>query len=190
MTVPSRAAVAITGPSGTGKSTFLRVLTGLQRADSGTLTISSGEYDLTSTGTRPGVALIHQDYRLVPFLTAAQNVELAQELHSHHAHDATHYLEIVGLGGLATRSPAALSGGEQQRVAIARALACGSKILLADEPTGALDEDNSRSIATLLATLGDEQDATVVVATHDPIVFGVLPQRFELKSGQLETRTS
>jgi ABC-type lipoprotein export system ATPase subunit len=181
--------VAVMGPSGSGKSTLLRVLAGLQKPDRGDVFIENvplGE------GRRAGggdgrACLIHQDYRLVEFLTVAENLALAAELRSVSVAEAdlSRALERVGLKGFEDRSPVTLSGGEQQRVAIARALVTRCSVLLADEPTGALDEENTRIVARLLRDLSQEQQMSVLVATHDRAVAATMDRVLLLNSGSL-----
>jgi ABC-type lipoprotein export system ATPase subunit len=181
--------VAIMGPSGSGKSTLLRVLAGLQKPDSGKIEVDDvalGKGRRIGTGDGR-VSLIHQDYRLVEFLTVAENLALAAELRSVAVADAdlSNALERVGLKGFENRSPVTLSGGEQQRVAIARALVTRCSVLLADEPTGALDEENTRIVARLLRDLSQEQQMSVLVATHDRAVAGVMDRVLLLHGGSL-----
>lgn len=183
-----RGGVVITGPSGSGKSTFLRVLAGLQAPSTGTVTL--GGTPLVRPTWRsagdPRVALIHQDYRLVPFLSVAENVALGAELHGQDgsAGKVEDVLDRVRLGHIdPTRLPQTLSGGEQQRVAMARALACGVEVLLADEPTGALDSKTTEVIADIFVELAQRQ--IVVVATHDPQVAERMPVQYELRGGEM-----
>jgi ABC-type lipoprotein export system ATPase subunit len=180
----------VMGPSGSGKSTLLRVLAGLQKPDEGTVRVDDGDVvppTWRSSGDRR-VALVHQDYRLVEFLTVEENLRLAAELRSIPVSTAQveTALERVGLtGSFAGRAPASLSGGEQQRVAIARALLCDVEVLLADEPTGALDRDNTMRIANVLAEVGAMNDVLVVIATHDPLVGSIPAEHFQLAAGKL-----
>ncbi|WP_433732190.1 ABC transporter ATP-binding protein [Actinoplanes sp. CA-051413] len=156
------------GPSGSGKSTLLRILAGLQIPDQGRVSLN-GRPLRSRNGGDARISLIHQDYRLVDFLTVAENLALAAELRAIDVSqtDVANALDRVGLNGLQERSPATLSGGEQQRVAIARALVSRSRVLLADEPTGALDGENTITVATLLRDISQEHQVAVVVATHD-----------------------
>jgi putative ABC transport system ATP-binding protein len=191
LAVPAGESVAIIGPSGSGKSTLLRILAGIQRPDEGEVTLDGVAVTSTATARRhrQRVSVVHQDYRLVPFLTAAENVRLALELtgHGRAAADAAaaKALKAVGLHGYEGRLPDTLSGGEQQRVAIARALAGQPAVMLADEPTGALDQENSEAIALLLSGLASRHGLAVVIATHDAGVARRMSRRMELRMGSL-----
>jgi putative ABC transport system ATP-binding protein len=175
----------VMGPSGSGKTTLLRVLAGLQTPDAGTVELDGR--DITADPATPGLALIHQDYRLVDFLTVQENLQLAAEMRGLPLAEpaVTDALELVGLDGMAGRWPTTLSGGEQQRVAIARALVTDSRVLLADEPTGALDRTNTTAIGELLLRLGTERGIHVVIATHDPSLAELMPRQFLLADGAL-----
>lgn len=180
----------VTGPSGSGKSTLLRVIAGLQRPDSGTVRVNGRGVAPPSwrSAGDPRVALIHQDYRLVEFLTLEENLRLAAELRGFEVSAAVigEALERVGLGSMPTkRMPATMSGGEQQRVAIARAVVCNVQVLLADEPTGALDIDNTRLVADLMAEIGKSSAIDIVVATHDPVVVATFDHVLRLENGIL-----
>jgi putative ABC transport system ATP-binding protein len=181
--------VALMGPSGSGKSTLLRIVAGLQEADAGTVVVDGQPVapPTRRSAGDPRVALVHQDYRLVEFLSVGDNLRLCAELHSQTVTDASveHTLDTVGLAGYADRQPATLSGGEQQRVAIARSLLSGATVLLADEPTGALDSDNTRLVTDMLIDLGRRDGTTVVVATHDVQVARRVPTIFDLLDGAL-----
>lgn len=175
---------AVMGPSGSGKSTLLRIMAGTQAPSAGTVTLDGATVEPVSWRSPgdPRIAMVFQDYRLVPFLTVADNIALAAEARerSISSDDIEAALVRVGLAPeMADRAPASLSGGEQQRVAIARALATGARVLLADEPTGALDAANSRRISDLLKGLGDD-GLTVVVATHDESVSAILDRIIRL----------
>ncbi|HCB05713.1 MAG TPA: hypothetical protein DEQ43_15950 [Nocardioides bacterium] len=182
--------VAITGPSGSGKSTLLRSIAGLQRPHSGTIAINGervADAGRFSAGD-PRVGLIHQDYRLVPFLTIRENLQLAAEVRQLDLDDEAceGALEQVGLGHITpTRKPASLSGGEQQRLAIARLLICRVDVVLADEPTGALDLDNTERVGRILVGLGELPGVTVLVATQDPVVAAMCETVYRLECGHL-----
>lgn len=181
---------AVTGPSGSGKSTLLRLVAGLQNPTTGAVAIDGepvGRASWFSAGD-PRVSVIYQDYRLVPFLTIAQNLSLAVE--SRGAKGSTDQVESalarVGLPpSMAHRLPGSMSSGEQQRVAIARGLVVGSPVLVADEPTGALDAENTARITDVLLELGQGSDLTVIVATHDLSVAERMDQRIDLGAGLL-----
>lgn len=161
----------IVGPSGAGKTTVLNILGGMDSADEGNVIIDGtdivgfNEKQLTEY-RRNDVGFIFQSYNLVPNLTAKENVELAAEI-SPNALDAEEVLKSVGLEDRMDNFPAQLSGGEQQRVAIARALAKQPKLLLCDEPTGALDYETGKKVLELLNKSKEEYGATVVVITHN-----------------------
>lgn len=181
---------AVTGPSGSGKSTLLRLIAGLQNPTAGTVTIEGEPVDRASwfTAGDPRVSVIYQDYRLVPFLTIAQNLSLAVEARG--AKSSTDQIEAalsrVGLPpSMGDRLPGSTSSGEQQRVAIARALAVESPVLVADEPTGALDAKNTARITDVLLELGQSGDLTVIVATHDLSVAERMDRRIDLGAGLL-----
>lgn len=180
----------VMGPSGSGKSTLLRVVAGLQKPDSGQVLVN-GQTVAKPTWRSAGdyrIALVHQDYRLVEFLTVEENLRLPAELRSKlvTTEDIAAALDKVGLRqSFRERKPGSLSGGEQQRVAIARALLCEAEVLLADEPTGALDKTNTVMIAELLSDLGHHHDIRVMVATHDPVVASIDADRYYLADGAL-----
>jgi putative ABC transport system ATP-binding protein len=159
------------GPSGSGKTTLLNLLGGLDQPSAGK--VVALEHDLGTLGAR-GLTLFRRDYvgfvfqffNLVPSLTARENVMVAAELVGAKPADADGWLGRVGLSGLEDRFPSELSGGQQQRVAIARALSKRPKLLLADEPTGALDHDTGHTVMELLAE-SSKGECAVVVVTHD-----------------------
>lgn len=166
--------VVIVGPSGAGKSTVLNILGGMDRNDSGQVLVDGEDisrYNDTELTRfrRYAIGFVFQFYNLVPSLTALENVELATQL-VENARDARETLEAVGLGERIDHFPAQLSGGEQQRVAIARALAKNPKLLLCDEPTGALDYHTGRTILKLLYDTCKTTDTTVVVITHNTAI--------------------
>jgi ABC-type lipoprotein export system ATPase subunit len=185
-----RLPVALTGPSGSGKSSLLRVLSGLQAPQSGAVSIDGAAVRATrDRGTTDRrVALVQQDHRLVDFLTVEENLRLAAELRKLPVtrDDVAARLAAVDLAGYEARWPGTLSGGEQQRVAIARALLLGSRVILADEPTGALDVDNSLRVAELLAGIAERDGVCVVVATHDSEVASRMPRQVRLIRGRLQ----
>lgn len=168
----SGGSVALMGPSGSGKSTLLRVIAGLQKPDAGTVVIDGRA--IAHAERHPemdiDVSMIHQDYRLVSFLDVRDNLQIALRFKGKESapeERVDEVLEKVQLGGFADRKPDTLSGGQRQRVAIARALLVGSRVLLADEPTGSLDREVSNAIADLLQEIGETQGVVVIAATHD-----------------------
>lgn len=166
--------IVILGPSGAGKSTVLNILGGMDTADEGQVLVDGvdlvglNEKELT-TFRRYDIGFVFQFYNLVPNLTAKENVELASQIVPH-ALDIDEVLAQVGLTHRQDNFPAQLSGGEQQRVAIARALAKNPKLLLCDEPTGALDYETGKQILGLLQTSCREMGTTVVVITHNSAI--------------------
>ncbi|MGT2924341.1 ABC transporter ATP-binding protein [Streptococcus caviae] len=163
--------VIILGASGAGKSTVLNILGGMDTSDEGQVIIDGQDIAGYSAKQRTAyrrtdVGFVFQFYNLVPNLTAKENVELASEIVSD-ARDAAATLESVGLGKRLNNFPAQLSGGEQQRVAIARAVAKNPKILLCDEPTGALDYKTGKQVLKILQNMSQEQGATVIIVTHN-----------------------
>lgn len=181
--------VVIVGPSGAGKTTVLNILGGMDTATSGTLLVD-GE-DITSynarqlTGyRREDIGFVFQFYNLVPNLTALENVELALQI-CRDPLDAAEVLNDVGLGGRLDNFPAQLSGGEQQRVSIARALAKNPKLLLCDEPTGALDYNTGKAILKLLQNMCRERGMTVIVITHNQALAPMADRLIHIKNGHV-----
>ena len=181
--------VVIVGPSGAGKTTVLNILGGMDTATGGKL-IVDGE-DITAynarqlTGyRREDIGFVFQFYNLVPNLTALENVELALQICKEPL-DAKEVLEEVGLGDRLDNFPAQLSGGEQQRVSIARALAKNPKLLLCDEPTGALDYNTGKAILKLLQNMCRERGMTVIVITHNQALAPMADRLIHIKNGQV-----
>lgn len=164
----------ILGPSGAGKSTFLNILGGMDKPTDGEIIVDGKEIskytdrDLT-TYRRNVMAFVFQFYNLIPNLTALENVELATQIVKN-AKDPLEVLKSVGLENRINNFPSQLSGGEQQRVSIARAISKNPKLLLCDEPTGALDYKTGKQILTLLQDLTRNTDTTVVVITHNSAI--------------------
>ena len=177
----------IVGPSGAGKTTLLNILGGMDSATSGHIFLDGtdisgfNEKQLTAY-RRYDVGFVFQFYNLVPNLTALENVELAN-LVSRDPLDAKTVLTSVGLGDRLQNFPAQLSGGEQQRVAIARALAKNPKLLLCDEPTGALDYNTGKQILQLLQDAARKDGMTVIIITHNSALTAMADRVIELKSG-------
>lgn len=181
--------VVVVGPSGAGKTTVLNILGGMDKATSGNVWIDGkniAKYtDRQLTGyRRRDIGFVFQFYNLVPNLTAVENVELALQICKDPL-DAETVLEEVGLGKRLKNFPAQLSGGEQQRVSIARALAKNPKLLLCDEPTGALDYNTGKAILKLLQNMCREKGMTVIVITHNQALAPMADRLIHIKNGQV-----
>ena len=179
----------IQGTSGSGKSTFLNCVGGLDTVESGSICVDGTEIvglkqNELSEYRRENLGFIFQFYNLVPNLTALENVELALQI-SKDPLDAQAVLEEVGLGERKNNFPAQLSGGEQQRVSIARALAKNPKLLLCDEPTGALDYNTGKSILKLLQNMCREKGMTVIIITHNQALAPMADRLIHIKNGQV-----
>jgi putative ABC transport system ATP-binding protein len=182
--------IAIMGPSGSGKTTLINILGGLDTPTSGRAIVEDvdvarlDEHGLTRYRADK-VGFIFQQFHLVPYLTTLENVMLAQYFHSTTDEgEARKALERVGLGDRLTHVPAQLSGGEQQRVAVARALINHPKLILADEPTGNLDEENERLVIDLVREM-HTSGHTILMVTHDPSIAQLADRRIELEHGHL-----
>lgn len=183
---------ALVGASGSGKTTLLRCIAGAQRPDAGTVVLSGGPVEPSPGHADPRVAVVFQDYRLVDFLTVGENLRLARELRAlpRDPEASRRVLAAVGLAGFEGRRLETLSGGQLQRVAIARAFVVEPRLLLADEPTGALDRATSDVVAGLLHQLGDGLGVPVLIATHDLAVASGARRVLELPGdGRLHERT-
>ena len=189
--------VILTGPSGSGKTTLLTMLGGLRAAQSGSLRILGQELlqaqRPTLTRLRRQAGFIFQAHNLLPYLDALANVRLGLEVHDHWlaqgraAMDqrAAAVLAQVGLSDRASYYPDKLSGGQKQRVAIARALAASPKLLLADEPTAALDRESGRDAVDLFRRLADQERSAIVMVTHDNKVLDIADRIINLEGGRL-----
>ena len=187
-------AVGLVGPSGSGKSTLLMTLGGLERPDSGTVRIAGqdlGVLDEDGLARFRGrhIGVVFQSFHLIPTMTALENVAVPLELAGRRDafERAAAELAAVGLAARTAHYPAQLSGGEQQRVALARALAPEPAILIADEPTGNLDEGTGAGIVDLMFRLKRERGATLVLVTHDLTLAGRCDRMIRIRSGRIET---
>lgn len=183
----------IVGPSGAGKTAVLNILGGMDSADEGEVIIDGkniAEFDTKQLTQyrRDDVGFIFQSYNLIPNLTAKENVDFAAEI-SPDALDSEKVLEDVGLGHRKENFPAQLSGGEQQRVAIARALAKKPKLLLCDEPTGALDFETGKKVLELLQFSKEQYGATVVVITHNQAIAPIADRVIEIADAKVRNMT-
>jgi putative ABC transport system ATP-binding protein len=187
--IPQGRFVILLGPSGSGKTTLLNLIGGLDVASSGGLTVLNqrlehlNEAELTDYRRRT-VGFVFQLFNLVPTLTALENVALVGDL-VFKGHQARELLESVGLGERADQFPAQLSGGEQQRVAIARALIKEPRLLLADEPTGALDSETGKRVLQLLWSQTRQRDVTVLMVTHNEEYAACGDMIIRLQSGHI-----
>ena len=182
--------IAIMGPSGSGKTTLINILGGLDKPTSGRAIVDGvnlgnlGERELTRYRAEK-IGFVFQGFYLVPYLSAVENVMLAQYFHSTaDEKEAAEALVRVGLGDRLEHLPSRLSGGEQQRVALARALINHPKLILADEPTGNLDEANEQVVLDLLREL-HRSGHTILLVTHSPEIGRMADRRIELAHGRL-----
>ena len=189
--------VILTGPSGSGKTTLPTMLGGLRTAQSGSLKVLGQELlqaeTTTLTRLRRQAGFIFQAHNLLPYLNAQANVRLGLEVHDHWLEQgqsamdqrAVEVLDQVGLADRVTYYPEKLSGGQKQRVAIARALAASPRLLLADEPTAALDRDSGRDVVALFRRLADQERSAIVMVTHDNKVLDIADRIVNLEGGRL-----
>lgn len=182
--------VVILGPSGAGKSTLLNLLGGMDKATSGSIIIGEdniakfNDNELTRYRAHD-VGFIFQFYNIMPTLTVEENVNLIKDV-TNTSKDAKEVLKSVGISRHADKFPQELSGGEQQRVSIARAIMKNPKLLLCDEPTGALDSKTSVEILKLLREQSD-QDTTVIIVTHNALIANIANRVIKIKNGKVES---
>jgi len=181
--------VVLLGPSGSGKTTLLNLIGGIEPASEGEIVVGGSDVtELDEEGRtrfrRETVGFVFQFFNLIPTLTALENVELVAELGGG-AERAPEMLERVGLGDRMDHFPAQLSGGEQQRVAVARALAGGPRVLLGDEPTGALDLETGRRVLGLLHELSHELGQTVLLVTHNAAIARMADRVLRMRDGRI-----
>lgn len=191
--VPGGTSVAITGPSGCGKSTLLGVISGLTAPTSGVISI--GPTEITSLSEtervafrRHAIGVVYQADNLLPFLTVSENIRLQLALcgdTDEAERRTTNLLERLGLGALAERLPDQLSGGQRQRAAVARAIVHRPAVILADEPTGALDEENAAAVIQLLVDARRQLGSTLVVVTHEPGIARAMDRQVSLREGSI-----
>jgi putative ABC transport system ATP-binding protein len=186
-------AVSLVGPSGSGKSTLLMVMAGLERPDQGSVTVAGedlGRLDEDTLARFRGrrIGIVFQSFHLIPTMTALENVAVPLELagQADAFARATRELQAVGLGARASHYPAQMSGGEQQRVALARALAPRPAILVADEPTGNLDEATGKDIIDLMFSRFNAHAMTLVLVTHDATLARRCDRVIRVRSGHVE----
>ncbi|WP_010584813.1 ATP-binding cassette domain-containing protein [Schlesneria paludicola] len=186
--------VLLTGPSGSGKTTLLTLIGALRQFREGELTVLNrrlhGASPADLIATRRDIGFIFQQHNLLEFLTAKQNVELIFELHPHVTAAQVHQkslqiLKDVGLDERVDYYPARLSGGQKQRVAVARALAAGPRLILADEPTAALDSQSGRDVVNLLQRLARTGGCPVLMVTHDSRILDVADRIIHMEDGRI-----
>ncbi len=182
--------VVVLGPSGAGKTTILNILGGMDTSSGGSVVVDGKHVEKLSRRElinyrRYDIGFVFQFYNLVQNLTALENVELASQICIHPL-DASEVMREVGLEKRKNNFPAQLSGGEQQRVAIARAIAKNPKILLCDEPTGALDSKTGKSILELLQSTARKMGMTVIIITHNSVIADIADKVITVKNGTIE----
>ena len=185
--------IAVVGPSGSGKSSLMMIVAGLERATAGEVVVCGRdlaglEEDDLARFRREEIGIVFQDYHLIPTMTALENVAIPMEFAGRRDafERAAEVLEQVGLGARLTHYPGMLSGGEQQRVAVARAFAVEPSLLLADEPTGNLDQATGERIIELLFGLQEQHGTTLLLITHDPNLAARCGRTVRLRNGALE----
>jgi putative ABC transport system ATP-binding protein len=196
LTVQPAEVVAIVGPSGSGKTSLLMLLAGLERATAGTVTVNGSELgglseDDLARFRRRTMGIVFQSFHLIPSLSALDNVGLALEIAAPELNRAqvqeraAAALDAVGLGKRLDHRPSALSGGEQQRVGLARAMVANPPLLLADEPTGNLDQATGALVVNLMFDLARKQGTAVVLITHDPHLAARADRMLTMTAGEL-----
>ena len=196
--VNSGEVTAVVGPSGSGKTSLLMVLGGLERASSGKVVvagqdISTANEDQLAIFRRKNLGILFQNFHLIPSMTALENVALALEIaetglsYREIREQATASLSEVGLADRLTHLPSALSGGEQQRVGLARAMVTNPRLLLADEPTGNLDQDTGIMVIELMFNLARKKGAAILLITHDRSLAAKADRKFIMNHGHLTT---
>jgi len=185
--------VSVVGPSGSGKSTLFYLLGGLTRADSGKVVLDGADFTVLSDAERTRmrkrkIGFVFQKFNLLPTLSARSNIAIAQEISGNGDRDPAFFLRICDLLGLTNRlnhRPSELSGGEQQRVALARALVNKPVVVLADEPTGNLDTENSNIVLRMLRQSNQELGQTVLMITHNPEAARYGDRIIHMRDGQI-----
>ncbi|WP_406687650.1 ABC transporter ATP-binding protein [Rossellomorea vietnamensis] len=183
--------VVILGPSGSGKSTLLNAIGGIDAIDSGSIVVNKKNIGRLSDRElvdyrREDVGFVFQMYNLIPNLTVYENIELTANI-SREAMPIPEVIHAVGLSGMEDRFPRELSGGQQQRVSIARAVVKAPKLLLCDEPTGALDSGTSKEILQLIEKVNKEFNTTVLIITHNQAIKSMANRVITLKDGKVES---
>lgn len=198
LTVLSGEIIILTGPSGSGKTTLLSLIGGLRSIQSGQLTTTGKSLNGASQSKliqiRRHIGYIFQGHNLLPFMTARQNVQMSVELERKippqtARNRAERMLAAVGLGDRLNYYPQKLSGGQQQRVAIARALVHEPQLILADEPTAALDKQTGRDVVELMQKLAKDNGAAIVMVTHDHRILDIADRILDMEDGRLQSES-
>ncbi len=181
--------VVLLGPSGSGKSTLLNILSGLDSIDQGEIVINDQEISSLNQVERTkfrrnNLGFIFQQYNLLPSLTVFENIEIGAQL-SKNPYEIKEIMNLVGIEAHINKYPYQLSGGEQQRVSIARAIVKKPNILFCDEPTGALDEETSKEVLSLIQRLNKDLKTTIVLITHNPSIAEIADKVITLNSGEI-----
>jgi len=184
--------VAVVGPSGCGKSTLLHILGGLTPPSGGKVLVDGNDFSTMTDADRTRfrrhkIGFVFQRFNLLPTLTARQNIIIAQHIQGNgfNPHRFEAVVQMLGIQDKLDHKPSALSGGEQQRVAIARAVICEPKILLADEPTGNLDSDNSQIVLNMMRALNRSYRQTILMITHNPEAAAVADRVVRMRDGRI-----
>lgn len=184
--------LAVVGPSGCGKSTLLHILGGLTGPSSGTVLVDGNDFSVMNDGDRTRfrrhkIGFVFQRFNLLPTLTARQNIHIAQDIQGNgfNPHRLDMVVDMLGIREKLNHKPFAMSGGEQQRVAIARAVICEPKILLADEPTGNLDTENSQIVLNMMRMLNRSFRQTILMITHNPEAAAVSDRVVRMRDGRV-----
>lgn len=192
MEIGAREIVAVTGPSGSGKSSLIAVIGGLERPTGGRIEVLGMDLNTASEAARTqmrrrDIGIVFQSFHLVPAMSALQNAALPLMLAGERDAEAkaARMLERVGLGHRLNHRPSALSGGEQQRAAIARAFAAGPRLILADEPTGNLDQTTGNDVVGVMFDLVRDTGASMLLVTHDPALAGKCDRTVAIDSGKV-----
>lgn len=193
LTIHKGEAIGLIGPSGSGKSTMLMMMAGLERPSTGRILVADHDLgkmneDALARFRRDTTGIVFQSFHLIPTMTALENIAVPLELAGHRDafERAAAELEAVGLRDRAGHYPGQLSGGEQQRVALARAVAGNPQILLADEPTGNLDQTTGAQIISLMFALRERNGATLMLITHDPALAALCDRVVHLRDGRID----
>ena len=193
LTTKKKETISIVGESGSGKTSLIMLIGGLEKATSGKIFFQNNEItklseDEVSEIRRKNIGIIFQSFYLIPNYTAVENVALTLELNKYKnpEKEARHLLDRFGLSHRFNNLPSQLSGGEQQRVAIARAIAMKPELILADEPTGNLDTDNSLMISDILFKYVKEEGSSLIMVTHDPKLANKAKRKIKIKDGKIK----